>query len=205
MTPDLVSLLTGFGSGLALIVAIGAQNAFVLRQGIRREHLPAVLAVCILSDAVLILAGTAGIGRLTESAPFLVEVLRWAGAAFLLVYAGLSLRRAIRPSALHAAGSGSGSLAAAVLTCLSLTWLNPHVYLDTVVLLGSLSATHGADGRWIFAAGAVTASAVWFTALGFGARLLAPVFARPTAWRVLDLGIAVFMAVLAFSLLRTPV
>lgn len=96
-------------------------------------------------------------------------------------------------------------MAAAVLTCLSLTWLNPHVYLDTVVLLGSLAATHGADGRWIFAAGAVTASAVWFTALGFGARLLAPVFARPRAWRVLDLGIAVFMAVLAFSLLRTPV
>ncbi|WP_404320961.1 LysE/ArgO family amino acid transporter [Arthrobacter luteolus] len=199
-TDILTPLLTGFVSGLALIIAIGAQNAFVLRQGLRREHLPAVVGVCILSDAVLILAGTAGVGRLTQSAPLALDVIRWAGAAFLLAYAFLSLRRALRPQSLRAADAGRGTLAAALITCLSLTWLNPHVYLDTVVLLGSLAATHGPDGRWIFAVGGVAASAVWFSALGFGARLLAPVFARPRAWQILDLAIAVFMVVLAVSL-----
>ncbi|MBF4994619.1 amino acid transporter [Arthrobacter gandavensis] len=192
--------LAGFGSGLALIVAIGAQNAFVLRQGLRREHLPAVITVCVLSDAVLILAGTAGIGRLTQAAPLVLDIIRWAGAAFLLAYAVLSLRRALNPSGLEAAGRAGGPLAAAVLTCLSLTWLNPHVYLDTVVLLGSLAATHGPDGRWVFAAGAVAASTLWFTALGLGARLLAPLFARSRAWQILDAAIAVFMVLLALSL-----
>ena len=201
-TMSLAPALSGFGSGLALIVAIGAQNAFVLRQGLRREHLAAVVAVCILSDAVLILAGTAGIGRLTQAAPLALDIVRWAGAAFLLAYAFLSLRRALNPSGLQAAGRAGGTLTAAVLTCLGLTWLNPHVYLDTVVLLGSLAATHGPDGRWAFAAGAVAASTVWFTALGFGARLLAPVFARPRAWQILDAAIAVFMVLLAASLLR---
>ncbi len=199
---NVAPLAAGFGSGLALIVAIGAQNAFVLRQGLRREHLPAVVAVCILSDAVLILAGTAGIGRLTQSAPLVLDIIRWAGAAFLLAYAFLSLWRAINPTGLQAAGQGKGTLAASVLTCLSLTWLNPHVYLDTVVLLGSLAATHGADGRWIFAAGAVAASTLWFSLLGFGARLLAPFFARPRSWQILDAGIAVFMVVLAVSLIN---
>jgi len=199
------SLAAGFGSGLALIVAIGAQNAFVLRQGLRREHLPAVVAVCILSDAILILVGTAGIGRLTQSAPLVLDIIRWAGAAFLLAYAFLSLRRALKPAGLQAAGPGNGTLAAAVLTCLSLTWLNPHVYLDTVVLLGSLSATHGPEGRWVFAAGAVTASTLWFSLLGFGARMLAPFFARPRSWQILDAGIALFMAVLAVSLISSSV
>ena len=202
---SLAPLLAGFGSGLALIVAIGAQNAFVLRQGLRREHLPAVVAVCILSDAILILAGTAGIGRLTQAAPLVLDVIRWAGAAFLLAYAFLSLRRALNPAGLQAAGQGSGTLAAAVLTCLSLTWLNPHVYLDTVVLLGSLAAAHGPEDRWVFAAGAAAASTVWFSALGFGARLLAPVFARPRAWQILDAAIGVFMVLLAVSLLRSSV
>lgn len=202
---SLAPLLAGFGSGLALIVAIGAQNAFVLRQGLRREHLPAVVAVCILSDAILILAGTAGIGRLTQAAPLVLDVIRWAGAAFLLAYAFLSLRRALNPAGLQAAGQGRGTLAAAVLTCLSLTWLNPHVYLDTVVLLGSLAAAHGPEDRWVFAAGAAAASTVWFSALGFGARLLAPVFARPRAWQILDAAIGVFMVVLAVSLLRSSV
>lgn len=202
-TVDLSAFFTGLGSGLALIVAIGAQNAFVLRQGIRREHLFPVLAVCILSDAVLILLGTAGIGKLTETAPLVLDVIRWAGAAFLLAYAVLSFRRAIRPAALEATGGGRRTVAAAVLTCLSLTWLNPHVYLDTVVLLGSLAASQGPEGRWVFAAGAVAASTLWFSALGFGARLLAPVFARPVAWRVLDLAIGFFMVVLALSLMRS--
>ena len=195
-------LATGFGSGLALIVAIGAQNGFVLRQGLRREHLPAVVAVCILSDAVLILAGTAGIGRLAQTAPLVLVIIRWAGAAFLLAYAVLSLWRAINPTGLQAARHGKGTLAAAVLTCLSLTWLNPHVYLDTVVLLGSLAATHGTDGRWIFAAGAIAASVFWFSLLGFGARLLAPFFARPRSWQILDAAIAVFMVLLAISLIN---
>lgn len=202
---SLAPLLAGFGSGLALIVAIGAQNAFVLRQGLRREHLPAVVAVCILSDAILILAGTAGIGRLTQAAPLVLDVIRWAGAAFLLAYAFLSLRRALNPAGLQAAGQGRGTLAAAVLTCLSLTWLNPHVYLDTVVLLGSLAAAHGPEDRWVFAAGAAAASTVWFSALGFGARLLAPLFARPRAWQILDAAIGVFMVLLAVSLLRSSV
>lgn len=202
---SLAPLLAGFGSGLALIVAIGAQNAFVLRQGLRREHLPAVVSVCILSDAILILAGTAGIGRLTQAAPLVLDVIRWAGAAFLLTYAFLSLRRALNPAGLQAAGQGRGTLAAAVLTCLSLTWLNPHVYLDTVVLLGSLAAAHGPEDRWVFAAGAAAASTVWFSALGFGARLLAPVFARPRAWQILDAAIGVFMVLLAVSLLRSSV
>ena len=202
---SLAPLLAGFGSGLALIVAIGAQNAFVLRQGLRREHLPAVVSVCILSDAILILAGTAGIGRLTQAAPLVLDVIRWAGAAFLLTYAFLSLRRALNPAGLQAAGQGRGTLAAAVLTCLSLTWLNPHVYLDTVVLLGSLAAAHGPEDRWVFAAGAAAASTVWFSALGFGARLLAPLFARPRAWQILDAAIGVFMVLLAVSLLRSSV
>lgn len=197
---DLTPFFTGLGSGLALIIAIGAQNAFVLRQGIRREYLGPVLTVCILSDAVLILLGTAGIGKLTETAPLALDAIRWAGAAFLLAYAVLSFKRVLRPAALEATAGGRGTLAAVILTCLSLTWLNPHVYLDTVVLLGSLASAHGPDGRWVFAAGAVAASTLWFSALGFGARLLAPVFARPAAWRVLDLAIGVFMVVLALSL-----
>ena len=200
---DLSPFFTGLGAGLALIVAIGAQNAFVLRQGIRREYLLPVLAVCILSDAVLILLGTAGIGKLTETAPLVLVAIRWAGAAFLLAYAMLSFHRALRPAALRATDGGRGTLTAAILTCLSLTWLNPHVYLDTVVLLGSLASSHGSDGRWVFAAGAVAASTLWFSVLGCGARLLAPVFARPAAWRVLDLAIGVFMVLLALSLVGT--
>lgn len=192
--------LTGLGSAAALIVAIGAQNAFVLRQGLRREHVPAVVAICVVSDAVLIAAGVAGIGALVKSAPLALEIVRWAGFAFLLGYAVFAAVRAVRPSTLTAATSGGGTLAAAIGTCLAITWLNPHVYLDTVLLLGSLSATHGDPGRWVFGAGAATASLIWFVVLGFGARFAAPVFARPAAWRVLDAGIAVLMVVLAVML-----
>lgn len=202
ITGTLGALLTGFGAGLSLIVAIGAQNAFVLRQGLRREHMLPVLAVCIASDALLIAAGVAGIGALIESAPLALTVVRWAGAAFLLAYAVFAARRALEPGSLNPAGaSASGTLAAAVGTAVALTWLNPHVYLDTVVLLGSLAADHGADGRWPFAWGAIAGSTVWFTLLGFGAKFLVPVFARPAAWRVLDAAIAVLMTVLAVFLL----
>ena len=196
----LITVLAGLGFGLSLIVAIGAQNAFVLRQGLRREHVLAVVLVCALSDAVLILAGIAGAGAVIHAAPVVLTVVRYAGAAFLLVYGLFAARRALRPAALTADGPAvRTSLTATLGTVLALTWLNPHVYLDTVVLLGSIANTHGAD-RWWFGLGAMLGSVVWFTALGYGARLLQPVFARPAAWRVLDAIIAVVMVALAVSL-----
>ncbi|MDF2807576.1 MAG: amino acid transporter, partial [Cellulosimicrobium sp.] len=204
----------GLAAGLSLIVAIGAQNAFVLRQGLRREHVLPVVLVCALSDLVLIAAGTAGLGALVTGAPVLLTVVRWGGAAFLLTLATLAARRALRPGGLDpASGAGATSARSAVGTSLALTWLNPHVYLDTVLLLGSLAAGYAAAhaggagaadpdaARWLFGAGAMVASVAWFTALGFGARLLAPVFARPGAWRVLDGAIAVVMATIGVSLL----
>ena len=196
---SVLTIASGFATGATLIIAIGAQNAFVLRQGLRREHVLPIVLVCALSDLVLILAGVAGIGAVVEAAPVALTIIRFAGAAFLLGYAFLAARRAIRPKALDASGGERTPLLAAVLTAVALTWLNPHVYLDTVVLLGSVARTHG-DLRWAFAAGAIVASVLWFTALGVGARLLAPVFARPIAWRVLDGIIAAVMIVLAVSL-----
>src|SRR3954468_2004907 len=195
------TVLTGVGAGASLIVAIGAQNAYVLRQGLRREHVLPIVLICILSDAVLIAAGVAGIGAIIKAAPLALEIVRWAGFAFLVLYALFAARRALRPERLRAAdGAGATTLLAAVTTCLALTWLNPHVYLDTVLLLGSLSASHGDPGRWFFGAGAVIASILWFGMLGFGARYLAPVFARPIAWRILDGAIAVLMLALAVLL-----
>lgn len=199
--PSLLAALSGLGLGLSLIVAIGAQNAFVLRQGLRRERVAVVVAICAASDAVLIALGIAGAGWVFERLPWLVEVVRWAGALFLLGYGVLAARRAIRPAALAAASGEptTPTLVAIIGTCLALTWLNPHVYLDTVVLLGSVGSTHG-DNRWAFGIGAMVGSVLWFSALGFGARLLAPLFARPVAWRVLDGIIAVVMIALAVSL-----
>jgi L-lysine exporter family protein LysE/ArgO len=194
--------LAGLGLGLSLIIAIGAQNAFVLRQGLRREHVLLVVAICALSDLVLIAVGIGGGGLLFTAVPWLVEVIRWVGAAFLLLYGLFAARRASRPSGLdtdQATTASSSSRLAVAATCLALTWLNPHVYLDTVLLLGSVANTHGA-ARWAFGAGAGLGSILWFSALGFGARLLAPLFARPIAWRVLDGIIAVVMVALAVSL-----
>jgi L-lysine exporter family protein LysE/ArgO len=196
-----LSVLAGVGFGLSLIVAIGAQNAFVLRQGIRKEHVLPVVAVCAASDAVLIVVGVAGLGSLLELAPWLLDGMRFGGAAFLLGYALFAARRALRPSAL--AGTTGGApvgLWTVLATCFALTWLNPHVYLDTVVLLGSVAASRG-DERWAFGLGAVLGSVLWFAALGYGARFLGPVFARASAWRVLDGLIAVFMAGIAATLL----
>ncbi|WP_431277799.1 LysE/ArgO family amino acid transporter [Leifsonia poae] len=203
MTPAaaFATLLTGLGAGASLIVAIGAQNAYVLRQGLRREHVLPIVLICIVSDAILIAAGVAGIGALIKAAPLALEIVRWAGFAFLILYAAFAAQRAFRPEHLQASnGAGATTLLAAVATCVALTWLNPHVYLDTVLLLGSLSAAHGDPGRWVFGAGAVLASILWFGMLGFGARYLAPVFARPIAWRILDGAIAVLMVVLAVLL-----
>ena len=250
----LPSLLAGLGLGLSLIIAIGAQNLFVLRQGLRREHVFAVALICTVSDAALIVVGVSGIGLVLHAVPWLVEVVRWAGAAFLLVYGLLAARRAWHPrgdglratddadasgatatgatasgatatqstAATQSAAGAAGATATAtsgatatrtttgpgparkallpvVLTCLALTWLNPHVYLDTVFLLGTVAATHGPD-RWWFALGAAAASAIWFFGLAFGARLLSRWLSTPRAWRILDAIIAVVMIALAVTL-----
>ena len=189
---------TGLLTGLGLIVAIGAQNAFVLRQGIRREHVGAVVVLCAVSDAVLILAGTAGIGALVESFPQALTILRWGGAAYLTWFAGRSFRSALKPAVLT--GQAPRSRGSVITTTLALTFLNPHVYLDTVVLLGSLANQYGEDLRWVFAAGAVLGSILWFSGLGFGARGLSGVLSRPRTWQILDLLIGIVMLVLAVRL-----
>lgn len=262
--------LSGFLFGLSLIVAIGAQNAFLLRQGITRTHVTAVVAVCAGSDVLLIAAGIAGFGAVVRTVPEVLTAARWGGAAFLLGYGMLALRRALRPEALlpaqppdsraeeplvpvglaeHGPGGPPGTarvgsrpatgtarrgaddpsapsapvvpeavasgampragkrvrgepgLRVTVLTALALTWLNPHVYLDTVVLLGSFATTRAGEAKWALAAGAMTASVLWFAALGYGARLLAPLFRRPGAWRVLDSVIAAIMVALGAGLI----
>ncbi|WP_353352763.1 LysE/ArgO family amino acid transporter [Intrasporangium sp. DVR] len=200
--PALSPALAGFGTGASLIVAIGAQNSFVLRTGLARRWVLPVVLVCLVSDAVLIVAGVAGIGAVTARAPWLLEVVRWLGVVFLVGYAGLALRRAARPAALSADGSPEPSPRRAILTAVGLTWLNPHVYLDTMVLIGSLAATHGDPGRWAFGAGAVVASAVWFPLIGFGAARAGRLLTRPLAWRVVDAVIAVQLLVLAVALAR---
>ncbi|MFD0367250.1 LysE/ArgO family amino acid transporter [Streptomyces sp. NPDC059071] len=185
----IAAVIAGFGTGLSLIVAIGAQNAFVLRQGARGHAVLAVVAICAVSDAVLIALGVAGVGAVVTAWPAALTAVGLAGGAFLLCYGFLAARRVLRPDpeASLKAGDGPGARSArrAVLTCLAMTWLNPHVYLDTVLLLGSLASDRG-DLRWAFGAGAAMASLSWFAALGFGARLLSGVLSRPRAWRVLD-------------------
>jgi L-lysine exporter family protein LysE/ArgO len=214
----MTSLLAGLGLGFSLIVAIGAQNLFVLRQGIRREHVALVATMCTLSDMALIVAGISGIGAATQALPWLEVVVRWAGAAFLVGYGVLAARRAVRPAAVglqldteprNEPASSVGTVATAertrnailavALTTLALTWLNPHVYLDTVFLLGSVGAAHG-EARWIFAAGAMIASTTWFFGLAYGARFLSRWLGSPQAWRWLDTGIAAVMIVLGISL-----
>jgi L-lysine exporter family protein LysE/ArgO len=190
----------GFALSLSLILAIGAQNAFVLRQGLRREHVGAVVAVCCVSEAVLIAAGVAGFGALAAAAPWALEAMRWGGAAFLAFYGLRSLRAAASAEEALVAGRGNGQgRAAAVGAALVITWGNPHVYLDTVGLIGAVAAQYGA-ARWAFGAGALTASCLFFLALGYGARPLAPVFARPAAWRALDAVVGVTMLALAIKL-----
>jgi L-lysine exporter family protein LysE/ArgO len=192
--------LAGLLTGLSLIVAIGAQNAYVLRQGLRRSHVGAVVAICTVSDLILITAGVTGIGTVVDHASWVLDVVRWLGVAFLSWYAVSSLLRAYHTSGL-AASTGDGDARGAVVgRTLALTWLNPHVYLDTVLLVGSIANAHGRSGRWWFAVGAGTASVLWFTGLGFGARLVAPVLARPRAWQVLDVLIALTMLVIAGKL-----
>ncbi|WP_341893483.1 LysE/ArgO family amino acid transporter [Variovorax sp. YR752] len=196
--------LRGFATSAALIVAIGAQNAFVLRQGLARSHVLPVVLVCALSDALLITLGVAGLGRWVQEHPVLLTLTRWGGAAFLLAYGALAARRALAPHTLAVQGPAVGDLRAALLACLAFTYLNPHCWLDTVVLLGSIAAQQPEDSRTSFAAGAVSASGVWFFALGYGARLLAPLFARPVAWRMLDAAIALVMWTIAVTIIFRP-
>ncbi len=192
-------VLSGFATTMALIAAIGAQNAFVLRQGIRGEHVLPVVAVCTVSDLLLIFAGIAGFGALIAAHPDIVTVTKFGGAAFLICYGLLAARRAAKPGTLTPADAAPARLAAVLATCLALTFLNPHVYLDTVILLGALANEHQ-DGKWLFGVGAVAASAVWFTGLGFGAKRLRHLFASARTWRVLDAVIAVTMIGLGVSL-----
>lgn len=194
------TLLSGFLSGAALIVAIGAQNSFVLRQGIRREHVLPIVLVCAGADALLIVAGIAGLGALIQAMPLMLDITRYGGAAFLFTYGVIAARHALQPVLLNVDPSEGATLRSAMATCLAFTFLNPHVYLDTVILLGSLANQSGESGRWVFGAGAVTASFVWFFALGYGARLLCPLFSRAVAWRVLDALIALIMFGLAVAL-----
>jgi L-lysine exporter family protein LysE/ArgO len=208
MANELISpssaFFTGASLSLGLIVAIGAQNAFVLRQGLRREHVGAIVLCCAVADAALMAAGVAGLAALLQGRPLLAQMLTYAGAAFLAVYGLRALWRAHTQSALQAAqGSGGLSLPQALAQTAAFTLLNPHVYLDTVLLVGSIGATMGAAKLW-FVLGASLSSAVWFTSLGYGARLLAPVFAKPRAWQVLDLLIGLTMLLLAFLLVYQP-
>jgi L-lysine exporter family protein LysE/ArgO len=196
----MVAAAAGFFLGFSLILAIGAQNAFVLRQGLLREHVFAVCLACALSDAILITIGVAGFGVLVQVLPGLETAMRLAGAAFLFWYGFTNFRSAwAGGGTLSAEGASPASLRRTLLTVLALTWLNPHVYLDTVLLIGSVSA--GYEARLAFGAGAVMASFTFFFGLGYGARLVAPVFARPRAWQALDVAIGITMWAIAVKLL----
>jgi L-lysine exporter family protein LysE/ArgO len=194
------STAAGLITGLSLIVAIGAQNAYVLRQGLAREHVGIVVAICALSDLVLITAGVAGIGRIVEHAPWVLDVVRWLGVGFLTWYGVSSLLRARKPESLRAAERATVSRRGIAARALALTWLNPHVYLDTVLLLGTIANHEGPSGRWWFALGAGAGSILWFCGLGFGARYASPLLARPRAWQALDVLIGVVMLLIALQL-----
>ncbi|GAB4389781.1 LysE/ArgO family amino acid transporter [Albidovulum sp.] len=194
------SAFSGFQLSLGLIMAIGAQNAFVLRQGLMRQHVLAVCLFCATSDAILITAGVVGLGVVTERAPGAVEALRWLGVAFLAWYGWRAFRSAWRGGAsLEAAGQAERRLPAVLAILAAITWANPHVWLDTVILIGSVAAQHG-EARTAFAVGAVTASFVFFLALGYGARVLAPLFRRPRAWQILDALVGTIMWTIAARL-----
>lgn len=204
LSETLPQILFGLGTSLSLIVAIGAQNAYLLRQGILGRFVWPIAFFCILSDAFLIGLGVLGMGALVDSAAWVLDLLRWGGALFLLCYGALAARRALRPSALtiDSQDSGPASLGKALLLAAAMTYLNPHAYLDTIVLIGGIAAQQGQD-RWIFYAGAVAGSALWFGLLASCSRFLRPLFAQPRAWRVLDAGIALLMFFLAYKILSS--
>ncbi len=192
--------LAGFALGATLIIAIGAQNAFILRQGLKREHVFILCLICALADALLIAAGVAGLGTLIQQVPVLLTAITLGGAIFLFVYGAMAFRRALHPDALKAGAGAALPLKQAISICLAFTFLNPHVYLDTVLLLGGLSARYEGVDRLAYGLGACLSSFAWFFTLGYGARMLAPVFARPRSWQVLDIAIGLVMWALAAKL-----
>ena len=195
----MIALLPGFLLGLSLIVAIGAQNAFVIRQGLAKQHVLLIVIICALADALLIALGIAGLGAIISSLPMLLEVIRWFGVAYLTWFAVKSFRAAFANQTMDAAGGKSVSRSKIVATVLGFTFLNPHVYLDTVIFIGSIGNQFH-ENRWFFAAGAMLASVVWFFAIGFGARSLSRFMSRPVFWKALDLVIAAIMIALAILL-----
>jgi L-lysine exporter family protein LysE/ArgO len=194
-----IALLPGFATGLSLIIAIGAQNAFVIRQGLTKKHVLLVVAICAISDALLIVLGVAGLGALIAGLPWLLEIVRWFGVLYLTWFGIRSVRSAFRTQALDASGAQSASAKTVLLSVLGFTFLNPHVYLDTVILLGSIGNQFGPD-KWWFALGGVLASLVWFSSIGFGARAASTFMAKPVFWKVLDLLIAAVMFGIAIML-----
>ena len=194
--------LEGFGLGASLIIAIGAQNAFVLRQGLKNQSVFLIATICFLCDAALIALGSAGLGTLIAGSPTLTTAATWGGAAFLIAYGARAFRAALRPGALATAAAATDGTAAVISMTLAISLLNPHVYLDTVVLLGSIAGRYPAEERLPYALGAMLASCLWFYGLGFGARALAPILSRPRAWRAIDLFVGAVMWAIAASLLR---
>lgn len=195
----MIAFLPGFLTGLSLIVAIGAQNAFVIRQGLTRSHVFLVVAICAIADAALIALGIAGLGAAISGLPWLLEVIRWFGVAYLSWFGFKSARAAFKNESLDAAGAAEQSRVKVVTTVLALTLLNPHVYLDTVILVGSIGNQFG-ENKWFFGFGAMLASVVWFTSVGYGAKAASSLMSKPIFWRVLDTIIAVIMFGIAITL-----
>mgnify|MGYP003341235757 CR=1 FL=1 len=195
-------VVAGFLTGLSLIVAIGAQNAFVLRLGLMRSHVGIAVAICAISDALLIVVGTAGMGAIVQSHKSLLKAVSWIGAAYLLYFAFSAAKRIFKTESLHASEQTAMSKKSVILSVIGFTWLNPHVYLDTVLLVGSIGSQFG-NQRWFFALGAATASLLWFTGLGYGSKAAARVMARPITWRILDIFITIVMTSIAVSLIKT--
>jgi L-lysine exporter family protein LysE/ArgO len=193
------AFLPGLLTGLSLIIAIGAQNAFVIRQGLTKQHVFLVVAICAVSDALAIVLGISGLGAIVQGQPLLLEIIRWLGVAYLTWFGIKSIRSAMKPQSLDAAGVQSGTAMKVALTVLSVTWLNPHFYLDTVILLGSIGNTFGED-KWWFAAGGVLGSFLWFTSIGFGAKAASRYMSKPIFWKVLDSIIAAVMFSIAILL-----
>jgi L-lysine exporter family protein LysE/ArgO len=194
-----IALFPGFLTGLSLIIAIGAQNAFVIRQGLTKKHVLLVVLICAISDALLILLGVAGLGALISGLPWLLEIIRWFGVAYLTWFGIRSLISAFKTQSLDSSGAQSASAKKVVLAVLGFTFLNPHVYLDTVILLGSIGNQFGPD-KWWFALGAAIGSVVWFSSIGFGAKAASRFMSKPVFWKILDSIIAVVMFTIAIFL-----
>ncbi len=192
----MIAIVPGFLAGLSLIIAIGAQNAFVIRQGLTKKYVLLTVLICACSDALLIALGASGLGALIKSNKDLLEFVRWFGVAYLLWFAFKSARSAFKQEVLNSVGEASANKKGVVLTVLALTFLNPHVYLDTVILLGSISNQFGSD-KWFFVTGAIIASFLWFTSIGFGAKSASRFMSRPIFWKILDSLIAAIMLSIA--------